>query len=98
MVITVEPGIYFIPALLRPAFEDPEKSRFLNRENIEKHFDFGGDRIEDNLIINEQGTANLTRVHKEIKEIEEVMQRQYTSPALSLCRPSVMMAFSSLIT
>jgi|SRR5690625_1066837 len=83
MVITVEPGIYFIPALLRPAFEDPEKSRFLNREKIEKHFDFGGVRIEDNLIINEEGTENLTRVPKEIKEIEEVMQRQDTSTALS---------------
>ena len=74
MVITVEPGIYFIPALLKPALEDGEKSAFLNAVNIEKLYDFGGVRIEDNLIITENGIENLTDVPKEIKEIEDIMR------------------------
>jgi len=74
MAITVEPGIYFIPALLKPALEDPEKVRYLNTEKVEKLLDFGGIRIEDNLIITENGSENLTNVPKEIREIEEVMK------------------------
>jgi Xaa-Pro dipeptidase len=73
MVITVEPGIYFIPALLKPALENPEKARFLNIGKVEKLLDFGGIRIEDNLIITEDGYENLTDIPKDIKEIEEVM-------------------------
>lgn len=74
MVITVEPGIYFIPALLKPALEDGKKARFLNKEKVKSLFDFGGIRIEDNLIITEEGFENLTDVPKEIGDIEEVMR------------------------
>jgi Xaa-Pro dipeptidase len=74
MVITIEPGIYFIPALLKPALEDKKQSKFLNREKLEPLFDFGGIRIEDNLIITETGHENMTDVPKEIKEIEKVMK------------------------
>jgi hypothetical protein len=34
-VVTVEPGIYFYPTLLTPAFSDPTKSPFLNQEALE---------------------------------------------------------------
>lgn len=74
MVITIEPGIYFIPALLEPALENEEKAKFLNKGKVESLFDFGGIRIEDNLIITEDGYENLTDVPKEIEEIEEVMR------------------------
>lgn len=74
MVITVEPGIYFIPALLKPALEDEEKAKFLNKEKVKSLFGFGGVRIEDNLVITDDGYENLTDVPKEIKEIEEVMR------------------------
>ncbi len=73
MVITIEPGIYFIPALLKPALEDEEKAKFLNRNKVESMLDFGGIRIEDNLVITENGSENLTNVPKVIKEIEELM-------------------------
>lgn len=73
MVITVEPGIYFIPALLEPALKDEEKAKFLNKEKVESLFDFGGIRIEDNLIITEDGYENLTDVPKEIKDIQKIM-------------------------
>ncbi|PWN07979.1 aminopeptidase P family protein [Rhodohalobacter mucosus] len=74
MVITIEPGIYFIPALLKPALENSEQSKFLNAERIQKLFGFGGVRIEDNLVITEDGNENLTDVPKEIKEIEAMMK------------------------
>ncbi|TVR16432.1 MAG: aminopeptidase P family protein [Balneolaceae bacterium] len=76
MVITIEPGIYFIPALLKPALENAVKARFLNREKIESLYNFGGIRIEDNLVITEDGVENLTDVPKEIKDIEEIMSGQ----------------------
>ncbi len=73
MVITIEPGIYFIPALLKPAILNAEQAAFLNIDKIESLYKFGGIRIEDNLIITENGYENLTDVPKEIKDIEEVM-------------------------
>lgn len=73
MVITIEPGIYFIPALLKPALEDPEISKYLVKEKIEKLFNFGGVRIEDNLIITENGNENLTDIPKSIQDIEAMM-------------------------
>jgi Xaa-Pro dipeptidase len=73
MVITIEPGIYFIPALLKPALEDDKMSKFLNENKLKEMFDFGGVRIEDNLIITEDGYENLTDVPKERDEIEKVM-------------------------
>lgn len=74
MVITIEPGLYFIPSLLRKAFEDEKKSKFLNADKIEAYFEFGGVRIEDNLIVTEDGYENLTDVPKEIKEIEKIIR------------------------
>jgi Xaa-Pro dipeptidase len=74
MVITIEPGIYFIPALLKPALENAEQAKYLNADKIESLLNFGGIRIEDNLIITEDGYENLTDVPKEIKDIEEVMK------------------------
>lgn len=69
MVITLEPGLYFIPALLKPAFEDIEKRAFLNVPALEKMLDFGGYRIEDNLVITPDGHENLTRVPRKLREI-----------------------------
>lgn len=73
MVLTIEPGIYFIPALLKPAFENDTMSEFLNTDKLQELFDFGGIRIEDNVIITEDGYENLTDVPKERDEIEKVM-------------------------
>ncbi len=75
MVITIEPGIYFIPALLKPALENAEQAKYLNADKVESLLNFGGIRIEDNLIITEDGYENLTDVPKEIKDIEEIMKR-----------------------
>jgi Xaa-Pro aminopeptidase len=57
--ITVEPGIYFIPALLR----DPERRRALadvvNWPKVDELMEFGGIRLEDNIHVTENGPENL---------------------------------------
>lgn len=73
MVLTIEPGLYFVPALLKPALEDETKSGFLNASKLRDMMDFGGVRIEDNLIITDDGYENLTDVPKERHEIEKIM-------------------------
>jgi Xaa-Pro dipeptidase len=59
-VVTMEPGIYFIPQLLEEARGDA-RSKSLNWSRIEALAKFGGIRIEDNLAITASGCENLTR-------------------------------------
>lgn len=59
-VLTVEPGLYFIPMLLRPFLEGEQASRF-NWKLIDALIPFGGMRIEDNVLVTETGNRNLTR-------------------------------------
>ncbi|MBR9917333.1 aminopeptidase P family protein [bacterium] len=74
MVVTIEPGIYFVPAVLEPAIADPEKNQFLNTEKVESLLGFGGVRIEDDIIVTEDGMENMTNVPKEVTEIEDLMK------------------------
>ena len=64
MVLTIEPGLYMIPALLGPAFENPEQAKFLNIPRLKDLFGLGGVRIEDNVIVTETGKENMTKVSK----------------------------------
>jgi Xaa-Pro dipeptidase len=73
MVVSNEPGLYFIEAVLRPAFQNPKFSKHLNIPKIVEHFKFGGIRLEDDLIITENGCHNMTRVPRTVEEIERVM-------------------------
>lgn len=73
MVITIEPGLYMVPALLKPALKNADQARYLNAEQLEKMFDFGGIRIEDNIVITEDGYKDLTDVPKERKDIEALI-------------------------
>lgn len=57
MVFTVEPGIYFIPMLLKPVSGHSD----INWELVEELLPYGGVRIEDNVVIEEESVLNLTR-------------------------------------
>ncbi|MCB0377601.1 MAG: Xaa-Pro dipeptidase [Bdellovibrionales bacterium] len=60
-VLTVEPGLYFIPMLLKPVESASKMSQFLNRSLIDALKPFGGVRIEDDVFAGPSGPENLTR-------------------------------------
>ena len=60
MVLTIEPGIYFIESLLAP-WRDGQFSKHFNWQKIEALKPFGGIRIEDNVVIHEHNEENMTR-------------------------------------
>ncbi|WP_111493887.1 Xaa-Pro dipeptidase [Marinobacter bohaiensis] len=62
MVVTIEPGLYFIPSLLEPVLDGPD-GQYLNRTLIDELKGCGGIRIEDNVLVTEAGARNLTRTH-----------------------------------
>jgi Xaa-Pro dipeptidase len=59
-VVTMEPGLYFIPQLLDGARAD-ERSRRINWSRVDSLRKFGGIRIEDDLAVTARGYENLTR-------------------------------------
>lgn len=73
MVMTIEPGCYFIEPLLKKAFNDPDMQVFLVAEVINRFRNFGGVRIEDDVIITENGMVNVVNVPRTCDEIERWM-------------------------
>ncbi|WP_289102509.1 Xaa-Pro dipeptidase [uncultured Marinobacter sp.] len=60
MVVTIEPGLYFIPSLLEPVLNGPQ-AKYLNRSLLDELQGCGGIRIEDNVAVTASGARNLTR-------------------------------------
>ena len=59
-MFTIEPGIYFIPQLLTAAAEG-RHAREVVWPRVESFLPCGGIRIEDNVLVTEDGFQNLTR-------------------------------------
>jgi Xaa-Pro dipeptidase len=59
-VFTIEPGLYFIAQLLR-TLRASDQATEVNWDVVEELMPFGGIRIEDNVLITDAGTQNLTR-------------------------------------
>lgn len=74
-VLTVEPGIYFIPELIDRWRSEGKFTDFLNYEKIETYKDFSGVRIEDDVAVTEDGYRVLGNpIPKTIEEVEAVRE------------------------
>lgn len=71
-VVTDEPGIYFIPALIDLWRKEGTNAEFLCFDEIEKYKDFGGIRIEDDVLITKDGCRFLgeKRIPYHVDEVE----------------------------
>ena len=75
--LTVEPGIYFIPELIDQWKASGKFKDFINYEKIESYRNFGGIRIEDNVLITETGHQILgDPIPKTITEVEDIRRSQ----------------------
>lgn len=71
MVVTIEPGIYFIPALIDLWRNKNKFTEFINYEKLETYKDFGGIRNEENFVITDSGYRLLGK--KKPKTVEEIL-------------------------
>ena len=72
-VVTVEPGIYFIPELIDRWKAKKKNSQYINYDLVDEYKDFGGIRIEDDVLVTESGHRVLgKKIPKKISEVEEI--------------------------
>jgi Xaa-Pro aminopeptidase len=73
-VVTNEPGIYFIPDLIDKWQGEKINTDFINFEKVNEYRDFGGIRLEDDILVTQNGSRILgKRVPVEPDEIEEIV-------------------------
>ena len=73
-VITNEPGIYFIPALIDKWQSEKINADFINFEKVNEYRGFGGIRLEDDILVTETGSRILgKRVPVDPDEVEKIV-------------------------
>lgn len=76
MVITVEPGIYFIDAHFSSKETRQKTAKEIDWQRAAQYKSVGGIRIEDDIVVTQNGHFNLTNVPKEIDEVEQIMEKR----------------------
>ena len=76
-VVTDEPGIYFIPALIEQWKQDGTGRGFVNFSKLEAYYDFGGIRLEDDVLVTPDGARRLgaNRLPIQPDDVEAAMAR-----------------------
>ena len=70
-VLTVEPGLYFIPALIEQWKANGMFASFINYDKLDAYLDFGGIRIEDDVLVTDSGARLLGRpIPKTVQDVE----------------------------
>ena len=73
-VITNEPGIYFIPELIDLWKAENKYSEFINYQKVDEYRDFGGIRIEDDILVTADSCRVLGKpIPKTVSEVESTM-------------------------
>lgn len=75
-VVTVEPGIYFIPALIEQWKREGTNAQFINFGALEQYYTFGGIRLEDDILITDNGSRLLgdKRLPITVEDVEREME------------------------
>ena len=87
MVMTVEPGIYFIPELIEKWKQESLHTEFIHFEKLDAYKGFGGIRLEDDVLVTETGHRVLGNpIPRTIEEVESITRLRSASqgPANSL--------------
>ncbi|GFP58936.1 probable Xaa-Pro aminopeptidase GLRG_02280 [Trichoderma asperellum] len=65
MIVTVEPGIYFCREYIEGYYlSNPDHAKFIDKDVLESYYSVGGVRIEDDILVTEDGYENLTTAPK----------------------------------
>ncbi|MEE4177646.1 MAG: aminopeptidase P family protein [Bacteroides sp.] len=73
-VLTVEPGIYFIPALIEQWEKEGKFTEFINYDKVKEYIGFGGIRIEDDVLVTDDGYRVLgPLIPKTVADVESLM-------------------------
>jgi Xaa-Pro dipeptidase len=74
-VVTVEPGIYFIPKLVEMWKGEKKHAEFIDYDKVERMLGFGGIRIEDDVLVTRESYKVLGRpIPKTIEDVEQICQ------------------------
>jgi len=76
LVITVEPGLYFIDVLLDGALANPTQAKYINNDVLKRFRNFGGVRLENDVLVTKDGCEVLSVVPRTVEEIEAWMKKQ----------------------
>jgi Xaa-Pro aminopeptidase len=80
-VLTVEPGVYFIPALIDHWKAEGRHEAFINYDRFEQFKDFGGIRLEDDVLVTEAGHRILgASIPKAVDEVEALAGEAHARP------------------